>query len=64
VVSYFLGLKVSIELWNICKTAVQTLAVGELFKTPVVLSWETRAVSAGLLSQSIAGLMPRDQLFA
>jgi hypothetical protein len=26
VVSYFPGLKISIELWNFCKRAVQTLA--------------------------------------
>jgi hypothetical protein len=30
VVSYFLGLKVSIELWNFCKRGVQTLAAGGL----------------------------------
>jgi hypothetical protein len=55
VVSYFLGLKVSIELWNFCKRAVQT---------PVVLSWEARPVPAGLLSLSMTGLMPGDHLFA
>jgi hypothetical protein len=60
VVSYFLGLKVSIELWKFCKRAVQTLAIGELCKTPVVLSWETRAVPDGLISQSMAGPVPRD----
>jgi hypothetical protein len=32
VFNYFLGLKVSIELWNFCKRAVQTLATGELCK--------------------------------
>jgi hypothetical protein len=32
VVSYFLGLKVGIELWNFCKRAVQTLATEELCK--------------------------------
>jgi hypothetical protein len=30
----------------------------------VVLSWETRAVPDGLLSQSVAGPMPGDWLFA
>jgi hypothetical protein len=60
VVSYFLGMKVSIELWNFCKRTMQTLAIGELCKTPVVLSWETRAVSAGFLSQSMSGPMPGD----
>jgi hypothetical protein len=32
VVSYFLGLKVSIELWNFYKKAVQTLGAGKLCK--------------------------------
>jgi hypothetical protein len=60
VFSYFLGLNVSVELWNFCKRASQTLDIGELCKTPVVLSWETRAVPDGLLSQSVAGPMPGD----
>jgi hypothetical protein len=51
VVSYFLGLKVSVELWNFCKRAVQT---------PEVLSWETRDVPAGILLQSMVGPMSGD----